>query len=80
MDMALLRYGLVIALAIGAAACEIGAPQRASDIQNVHAISDDIAAVRMTESPSRLPSSNAPAGSVGAYSPSRDFTPGPRLP
>ena len=52
-DMPLLRYGLAIVLAMGATACGVGAPQRASDIQNVNAISDDIAAVRMTQSPSR---------------------------
>ena len=47
--MTLLRCGLVIALALGGASgCAIGAPDRASDIQNVHAISDDISAVTMT--------------------------------
>ena len=47
----LLRYGLAIVLAMSATACGVGAPQRSSDIQNVDAISDDIAAVRMTQSP-----------------------------
>jgi len=58
--MKVLRCGLAIALAMGAAACEIGAPERASDIQNVNAISDDIAAVSMTHSPSRTANPNLP--------------------
>ena len=45
-SMTLLRCGLAIVLAMSATACGVGAPQRASDIQNVNAISDDIAAVR----------------------------------
>jgi hypothetical protein len=68
--MTLLRCGLVIALALGGAAgCAIGAPDRASDIQNLNAISDDISAVTMTQSegfrsrdpniPTTLPKSNA---------------------
>jgi hypothetical protein len=74
--MELLRCGLAVVFAVGAASCGIGAPQRASDIQNVNAISDDIAATRMTESPSRIPNPNASAGSVSVYSPSKDFNPG----
>jgi hypothetical protein len=70
--MTLLGRGLAIAFAIGAAACEIGAPERASAIQNVNAISDDIAAVRMTQSPSRIPNPNTTPGSVNAYSPFTD--------
>ena len=43
--------GLVIALAVVAAAgCTIGGPQRASDTQNLNAISDDISALTMTQS------------------------------
>ena len=54
--MTLRRCGLptilMAALALaGLAACEAGGPQRASDIQNLNAISDDIAAVTMTQSP-----------------------------
>jgi hypothetical protein len=50
--MRLLRCGLAIALALGGlCACEAGRPQRASDIQNLNAISDDISAVTMTQSP-----------------------------
>jgi len=49
--MTLLRCGLVLALALGGACgCAVGGPQRASDIQNVNAITDDISAVSMTRS------------------------------
>ena len=34
------------------AGCNAGKPERASDIQNLNAISDDIAAVTMTQNPS----------------------------
>jgi hypothetical protein len=78
--MPLLRYGLAIVLAMSATACEIGAPERASHIQNVNAISDDIAAVRMTQSPSRIPNPNAGSGAIGVYSPSRDYSSSPQVP
>lgn len=46
-----LRLGLVAVLVLGAAAgCSVGGPERASNIQNIHAASDDIAAVTMTQS------------------------------
>ena len=48
--MTLLRRGLAFALALSACGCVAGAPQRASDIQNLNAISDDISAVNMTQS------------------------------
>lgn len=49
--MPLLRYGLALALALGGACgCVAGGPDRASDIQNLNAISDDISAVTMTQS------------------------------
>lgn len=49
--MRLLRCGLVVALALGGAGgCAVGAPHRASDIQNLNAIGDDISAVTMTQS------------------------------
>ena len=49
--MALLRCGLAFALALGGACgCVAGGPERASDIQNLNAINDDISAVRMTQS------------------------------
>jgi hypothetical protein len=50
--MTLLRCALAFALMLGAlCGCETGAPERASDIQNLNAISDDISAVTMTQSP-----------------------------
>jgi hypothetical protein len=52
--MTLTRLGLVIGLALGGAwGCAVGGPERASDIQNLNAISDDIAAVSMTQSETR---------------------------
>jgi hypothetical protein len=52
--MTLLRIGFVVALCLGGAiGCNPGGPQRASDIQNRNAISDDISAVGMTDSTSR---------------------------
>lgn len=46
-----LRLGLIAAVLLsGLAACSVGAPKRASNIQNIHAASDDIAAVTMTQS------------------------------
>lgn len=51
--MTLLRCGLAVALVLGGlCGCNGGAPERASDIQNLNAISDDIAAVGMTRSDS----------------------------
>ena len=76
--MELLRYGLAIMLAMSAAACGIGAPERASNIQNVNAISDDIAAVRMTQSPSRIPNPNSSGGSTAVYSPYKGYNAGPQ--
>jgi hypothetical protein len=60
--MALLRLGFVVALTlVTAVGCSIGAPERASDIQNVNGISDDISAVRMTQSDSlKIPDPNVP--------------------
>jgi hypothetical protein len=49
--MTLLRCGLAFALALGGACgCVAGGPERASDIQNLNAINDDISAVTMTQS------------------------------
>ena len=46
-----LRFGLAFALALGGACgCVAGGPQRASDIQNLNAISDDISSVTMARS------------------------------
>jgi hypothetical protein len=52
--MTLLRIGLVVALCVGGAvACTPGGPERASDIQNLNGISDDISAVNMTDTLAR---------------------------
>jgi hypothetical protein len=45
-----LRLFLVAVLAGMCAACAVGAPERASDIQNVNGISDDISSTTMTQS------------------------------
>jgi hypothetical protein len=50
--MTLLRLSLLLALAL-CSSCDPGAPPRASDIQNLNGIADDISAVRMTDSHSR---------------------------
>ena len=45
------RFALVAGLVLGGACgCATGAPERASDIQNLNGISDDISAVNMTQS------------------------------
>jgi hypothetical protein len=51
--MTLLRFGFVVALCLGSAACMPGGPERASDIQNIHGITDDISAMNMTDSDAR---------------------------
>ncbi len=49
--MNFLRLGLVVLSLVAAVGCSfIGAPERASDTQNLNAISDDIAALSMTRS------------------------------
>jgi hypothetical protein len=46
-----LRLVLVVVAAMGlCVGCAVGGPERASDIQNLHGISDDISAVSMTQS------------------------------
>jgi hypothetical protein len=48
-----IRLGLVAVALTAAVGCNvIGAPERASDTQNLFGISDDISAVRMTQSDS----------------------------
>ena len=48
------RFALVAALTLGGACgCAVGGPERASDIQTLNGISDDIAAVSMTQSDTR---------------------------
>ncbi|MGH7048530.1 MAG: hypothetical protein ACREE2_19310 [Stellaceae bacterium] len=58
----LLRLGAVVAFSLVVlSGCSIGAPDRASDIQNLNGISDDISAVRMTQSDSlKIPDPNLP--------------------
>ena len=51
--MTLLRIGLVLTVCTAGFACAPGGPERASDIQNTHGISDDISAVNMTNSDAR---------------------------
>ena len=52
--MTLLRAGLVFALCLGGGfACAPGGPERASDIQNLNGIGDDISAVNMTDTSQR---------------------------
>jgi hypothetical protein len=47
------RLGVVALALTAAVGCSIiGAPERASDTQNMYGISDDISAVRMTQSDS----------------------------
>jgi hypothetical protein len=54
--MMLLRIGLVVACSLAGFGCDqVGGPRRASDIQNLNAINDDISATRMTDSDSRMP-------------------------
>lgn len=49
-----MRLGFFAALTLAAVSgCSVGAPERASSIQNVNGISDDISAVTMTESDSQ---------------------------
>lgn len=49
--MSQLRCALFLTLALGLlTGCEAGSPGRASDIQNLNAIGDDISAVTMTQS------------------------------
>ena len=47
--MTIARFALVAALVLSGG-CAVGGPERASDIQNLNGISDDIAAVNMTQS------------------------------
>lgn len=67
--MALLRLGFVVAVSLAAAmGCSVGAPDRASDVQNVNGISDDISAVRMTQSDSlKIPDPNLPTTLPHSY-------------
>jgi hypothetical protein len=46
------RVAVVLMSLAAATGCTVGAPERATDIQNPNAISDDISATRMTQSDS----------------------------
>ncbi|HTV87757.1 MAG TPA: hypothetical protein VME41_01965 [Stellaceae bacterium] len=64
-----LRCAVLLALALGVCGCGVGAPDRASDIQNLNAISDDISARTMTESSAmRLHDPNWPTTLPNTYS------------
>jgi hypothetical protein len=66
--MAMLRLGSLVALTLAIAGCSIGAPERASDIQNVNGIADDISAERMTQSDSlKIPDPNLPTTYPHSY-------------
>jgi hypothetical protein len=67
--MVSMRLGFVAALMLATVVgCSVGAPERASDIQNLHGISDDISAVRMTQPDSqRIPDPNLPTTLPHSY-------------
>jgi hypothetical protein len=70
----LLRCGLLLALSFAVCGCDIGAPGRASDIQNLNAIDDDISARTMTESSAmRVHDPNLPTTLPNGYS--TEYTP-----
>ena len=46
------QFSMAVVALVVVAGCNAGRPERASDIQNTNAISDDIAAVTMTHNPS----------------------------
>jgi hypothetical protein len=77
--MTLRRRGWVQLSMAGAAlvlvaGCNAGRPERASDIQNLNAINDDISAVTMTQNPSsRAHDPNLPTTIPRSYSTS--YTP-----
>jgi hypothetical protein len=48
--MTALRFGTAALVLTITAGCTIGAPERASNLQNLNAIPDDISAVSMTRS------------------------------
>jgi hypothetical protein len=67
--MVSIRLSFVVALTLATAVgCSVGAPERAGDIQNLHGISDDISAVRMTQSDSlKVPDPNLPTTLPHSY-------------
>lgn len=67
--MTYLRLGFVVALTLATTvSCSIGGPERAGNIQNVNGISDDISAVKMTQSDSlKIPDPNLPTTLPRSY-------------
>jgi hypothetical protein len=64
----LLRLAILMMTMAAAAGCAIGAPERASDIQNPNGIADDISAMRMTQSDSlKIPDPNLPTTYPHSY-------------
>jgi hypothetical protein len=62
------RLAMVVTTMAAAAGCAIGAPERAGDIQNLNGISDDISAMRMTQSDSlKIPDPNLPTTYPHSY-------------
>jgi hypothetical protein len=62
------RIAVVVLTLAAATGCGVGAPERASDIQNLNGISDDISAVRMTQSDSlKIPDPNLPTTYPHSY-------------
>ena len=58
----------VVLLGLAAAGCALGAPEHANGIQNPNGISDDISAVRMTQSDSlKIPDPNLPSTYPHSY-------------
>ncbi len=63
-----LRVGFLVALTLATVSgCSIGAPERASNIQNLNGISDDISAVRMTQSELAEDPRSEPADDLSAH-------------
>jgi hypothetical protein len=67
--MGRLCLAAIAALTLAAGAgCAIGGPERAGNVQNVNGISDDISAVRMTQSDSlKIPDPNLPTTLPRSY-------------
>jgi hypothetical protein len=53
--MRFIRIAALVVFAGAVAGCSVGGPERASNIQNLNGISDDISATTMTDSGSRHP-------------------------
>jgi hypothetical protein len=62
------RLATVLSVVAAMAGCVVGAPERAGAIQNLNGISDDISAVRMTQSDSlKIPDPNLPTTYPHSY-------------